>query len=91
MRNPSLALRRFEGEPGVADIVIFSCIGLGRSALEAFDEFVDSSATRKVPAILLLDKDQDWRPAADLQDHHALLQMPVKMRDLREAIAELIA
>ena len=36
MRNPSLALQRFDGETGVADVVIFSCIGLGREGLERF-------------------------------------------------------
>lgn len=90
MRNPSLALRRFDGEPGVADVVIFSCIGLGRAGLEAFQEFITGSATAKVPAILLLDKSQSWQVETDLQDHHATLRMPVKMRQLRETIASLL-
>ena len=90
MRNPSLALRRFDHEPGVADIVIFSCIGLGRAGLEAFNEFSANSATAKVPAILLLDKDQDWQPQKELPQHQAWLQMPVKMRQLRDTISELI-
>ena len=90
MRNPSLALRRFDSEPGVADIVIFSCVGLGRAGLEAFNEFADGTATGKVPAILLLDKDQDWESAAQLTDHRMTLKMPVKMRQVREAIAQLI-
>ena len=90
MRNPSLALRRFESEPKVADVVIFSCIGLGRAALEAFDEFASGSLTAKVPAILLLDKDQDWQPKTSSGDHRSILHMPVTMRQLRTAIAKLV-
>lgn len=91
MRNPSLALRRFEGEPGVADVVIFSCIGLGRAGLEAFNEFSESAAAKKVPAILLLDKEQDWQQMANLGENRVALRMPVKMRQLRETIAKLVS
>lgn len=90
MRNPSLALRRFDGEPDVADVVIFSCIGLGRDGLEAFNEFAKASSTSRVPAILLLDKVQKgWDEHADLADHRITLTMPVKMRQLRETIDKL--
>ena len=90
MRNPSIALRRFDDEPKVADIAIFSCIGLGRAGLEAFNQFADGSVTGKVPAILLLDKDQDWAGNAKVADNRSVLKMPVKMRQLREAIAKLV-
>ena len=93
MRNPSLALRRFEGEPSVADVVIFSCIGLGRAGMDAFNEFASSNATRRVPAILLLDKKHDgWETEAQLDAEHRLaLKMPVKMKQLRTAINQLTA
>ena len=93
MRNPSLALRRFDGEPSVADVVIFSCIGLGRAGVDAFNEFATATATSRVPAILLLDKKHDgWESEAQLQaEHHLSLQMPVKMKQLRLAINQLTA
>ena len=68
MRSPSLALRRFEGEPDVADVIIFSCIGLGREAIDAFNHFARTPATSRAPAILLLDKMQDsWKQHAELE------------------------
>ena len=92
MRSPSLAMRRFDGEPGVADVVIFSCIGLGREGLEAFNQFAKTSATTRVSAILLLDKNQgEWSSVAELADHRVALTMPVKMRQLRDAIETLAA
>ena len=90
MRNPSLALRRFESEPDVANVVIFSCIGLGREAVEAFNHFAKNGATTRAPAILLLDKGQDdWAAEANLADHRVTLTMPVKMKQLRGAIEQL--
>ena len=91
MRNPSLALRRFEGERDVADVVIFSCIGLGRSGIDAFNEFATSPSTIRVPSILLLDKQHNgWDADAKLDaEHRVALQMPVKMRQLREVIGKL--
>ena len=90
MRSPSLAMRRFDGEPGVADVVIFSCIGLGREGLDAFNHFAKTSATTRVPVILLLDKNQgEWASTAELAEHRKVLTMPVKMRQLRDAIETL--
>lgn len=91
MRNPALALQRFDGEPDVADVVIFSCIGLGRAGLEAFNQFAKTSATSRVPAILLLDKAQaEWGRDAEMADHRMTLAMPVKMRQLRAAVTKLV-
>ena len=90
MRNPSLALRRFDDESSVADVVIFSCIGLGREGLDAFNHFAKTASTSRVPAILLLDKAQsDWPEHANLTDHRVAMTMPVKMRQLREVIDKL--
>ena len=93
MRNPSLALRRFDGDPDVADVVIFSCIGLGRAGVDAFNEFAKATSTSRVSAILLLDKQHDgWEKDAALDaDHRIAMKMPVKMRQLRQAIDKLTA
>lgn len=92
MRSPSLALRRFEGEPDVADVIIFSCVGLGREAIDAFNHFARTPATSSAPAILLLDKLQEnWKQHAELSDHRVAMTMPVKMRQLRDVINKLTA
>ena len=91
MRNAALAMKRFEGESKVADVVIFSCIGLGREGLDAFNHFSKTSATSRVPAILLLDKAQaGWSELALTAEHRVVLKMPVKMRAIREALSRLL-
>ena len=90
MRSPALALQRFDDEPDVADVVIFSCIGSGREGLDAFNRFAKTSSTAQVPAILLLDKIQTgWDKQAELANHRIALTMPVKMRQLRDTIKKL--
>jgi serine/threonine-protein kinase len=90
MRSPALALQRFDDDPDVADVVIFSCIGSGREGLDAFNHFAKTSSTTRVPAILLLDKIQTgWDKQAELADHRIALTMPVKMRQLRDTIKKL--
>lgn len=92
MRNPSLALHRFDGDAGVADVVLFSCMGLGRGGLDAYNQFARSTATRAVPAILLLDKGQaGWKDHAETGERRVVLTMPVKMRQIRDALEHLIA
>lgn len=91
MRNASLALKRFDGEAKVADVVIFSCIGLGREGLEAFNQFARATASSRIPAILLLDRVQaEWAELAQTAEHRVVLTMPVKMRAIREALGKLL-
>jgi serine/threonine-protein kinase len=91
MRSPSLAMQRLNDGSGVADCVVFSCIGLGQEGLNAFNHFATHTATSSVPCILLLDRVQkDWKPHAKLADHRTVLVMPIKMRQFKAAIDELL-
>ncbi len=90
MRDPSLAMRRFESEPEVADCVVFSCLDLGREGVDAFNRFGNLAATRNTPAILLLDKkQQEWEAQAETTDRRIVLTMPISMRQLRAAITKI--
>jgi serine/threonine-protein kinase len=91
MRDPGLALQRFERERNVADCVVFSCLDLGSQGLDAFNRFTQLTSARDTPAILLLDKKQQhWQSQADAQQHRIVLTMPVTARQLRRLLQKLI-
>ncbi len=88
-RDPDRALARFSDHPKPADCILFSAVELGEDALTAFNRLGDSGDTEKLPAILLLKEDQhDWVQRARLADHRVVLQMPLKLRELRKRSAD---
>ena len=95
--DPRRALLRFEGlvgdeEESVADIVIFGCGQIGPECLEAFNFFADNSATSEIPAILLTDETQrHFRDTAKLSDHRINIELPLRLKQLRKAIVDLIS
>jgi eukaryotic-like serine/threonine-protein kinase len=90
--DPSRALARFSPEEEMpADCVLFSAPELGASALEAFNQFGLDAHTAKVPAILLVDRKQQFVIRnAQLGDNRMMLAMPLKVRDLRIALLRLL-
>jgi hypothetical protein len=89
MGDPERALARFFDDHRAADIVLFTTSSNGRSALEVFNRFGQEAATRDLPAVLLLDQiHSDWDEEAAVADHRLVAKMPIKMRQLREALLE---
>jgi serine/threonine-protein kinase len=89
--DPGRAISRFDENSKVADCVIFSTSDIGSQCLEAFNSFATNEYTRHVPAILLLGATHaGWKEKASLGPHHLLVQMPVKFKDLRVALARLL-
>jgi serine/threonine-protein kinase len=89
--DPYRAITRFEENERVADCVIFCSGDIGDSCLDAFNQFGQSETTRNVPALLLLGADQSsWKEQAVLAPHRLLLQMPVKFKDIRAALNQLL-
>ncbi|MCA9241368.1 MAG: serine/threonine protein kinase [Planctomycetales bacterium] len=85
--DPQRALERFRDDHTTADIILFGAGGLGKRALEMFNNFAVDPVTRDLPAVLLLDEPQrDWKALATTSDKRRCLAMPVKLRELREAI-----
>ena len=90
-RDPERALSRFAGGDKVADCVIFSTGELGEPALEAFNRFGEGLHTRPIPAILLLGEQHNgWKKKAKLNDHRVVVSMPIKLRQLREVLTQLV-
>lgn len=89
--DPYRAITRFEENENVADCAIFCTGDLGETCLDAFNQFGQNETTRKVPAILLLGGDQvQWKSQAELAPHRLLVQMPVKFKDIRAVLHQLL-
>jgi serine/threonine protein kinase len=93
--DPRRALARFEymdpTEPPPAEVVMFSCADLGVDALNAFNFFATHDDTKNFPAILFLtDTQQAYAKQAKLAKHRAVMNLPVKMKDLRQLLVQLI-
>lgn len=85
--DPERALDRFRSDPATAEIVVFCTGEIGQPALEMFNRFGEETATRDLPAVLLLDEAQkSWKSHAATSDHRRCLAMPIKLRELREAV-----
>lgn len=89
--DPERALSKFgPDENNTADCVVFCAPDLGNAALAAFNKFVEDEHTREIPAIMLVDpKQQHIIRGAKTSPKHVLIAMPLKVRELRQALAKL--
>lgn len=89
--DPQRALARFEQDAKTADCVVFSSGDLGESAVDAFNAFGENEQTKDVPAVLLLGENQKaWKERANRNPHRLVLAMPIKLRQLRSVLTELV-
>ncbi len=90
--DPRRAIERFQGDASrPADCVVISAADLGENALEAFNELATSEETSDLPLVMLVDpKQQHIVRASKTNEKHILLPMPLKVRDLRAALIQLI-
>ena len=85
--DPERAWSRFMDDHAAADLVLFSCVNLGKSALDLFNRFGREGLTKDIPAVLLLgEKQRPWEKSADRATHRSVISMPVKSKQLREAM-----
>lgn len=91
--NPERALQRFDNDDvAPADCVIFSAPDLGNEALEAFNQFATNERTKDIPAIMLVDRKQQFIiRGAIMAPHRLMLAMPLKVRELRIALLKLLS
>jgi serine/threonine-protein kinase len=74
-----------------ADCLVFITSGLGEEALESFNQFGYDPATSAIPSILLLGpKHHGWKPRAKTSEHRVTVSTPIKLRELRELLDELV-
>ncbi|HND52588.1 MAG TPA: protein kinase, partial [Pirellulaceae bacterium] len=89
--DPQRALDRFKEDQPPAQCVIFCAGAIGEPALDAFNAFAEMEQTKNTPAILLIDEDQpSFAKQAHLAPHRVLMQMPVKVKEVRAALKQLL-
>ncbi len=81
--------QRFYEDAKTADAVLLSTGHIGSSAVDAFNRFAEEPSTKNIPIVLLLGDGQGaWKERATLAAHRIALQMPVKSRELRQAVLQ---
>ena len=89
---PDRAIDRFYLDSETAEVVVFSSGQNGRSTLEAFNRFGTETTTKDIPAILLLDEiHANWASEANVSDHRLTITMPIKQRELRQAVRQVLS
>ena len=91
--DPGRALSRFsDGDEMPADCVIFGASELGMHAVEAHNRFADEEHTSGIPTIMLADHRQSQVIAGVKRGKkRKLLSLPLKVRELRVALQQLLA
>jgi serine/threonine protein kinase len=89
--HPERALARFDSEQvNAIDCLVLCAVDLGNEALTAFNTMAEQEHTRKIPMIMLVDPRQKHLiRGAKTSENHVLLSMPLKVRELRETLAQL--
>ncbi len=94
--DPTRGLARFADlSPGDTDypvhVVLFGCGGLGRSAIEAFKEFIQGPVTCNVPAVLLVtEKLESYVKPEWFNEHRDYVGLPLKVRTLRSKLRKVL-
>ena len=89
--DPERLFQRFYENNKTADVLLLSTGHLGQPVVEAFNRLGTEAATKTVPVVLLLgDQHGDWAKQARVDKHRIVLQMPVKTRELRKAILQVL-
>jgi serine/threonine protein kinase len=89
--NAERAIQRLKDSPDEFDCVIFCTGELGESAINVFNQLDDNHVTSKLPALIIVEKNQaSFASQARLSNLHSLLRQPVKVRELRAALVRVI-
>jgi serine/threonine-protein kinase len=89
--DPDRLFQRFYENSKTADAVLLSSGHIGSSAVEAFNRFGEEPSTKSTPVVLLLgDQQAAWKDRAKPDQHRVVLQMPVKSKELRQAILQIM-
>jgi len=87
------ALARWETSiEAPAECVIFCSTEFGQVAVDSFNQFAQLDEGKNIPTILCVDeKHKTLSAGADINERRILLPMPLKVRQLRMALRDLLA
>jgi eukaryotic-like serine/threonine-protein kinase len=89
--DPQRAIERFRSDAKAAELVVFCSGAFGRDAVEMFNQFGEDKLTSSLPAVLLLDEAHgQWSGDAKISPRRQVVVMPVKLKELRHAIRQVI-
>ena len=90
--NAERASRQLEDPEVEIDCLLICTAELGRSGLQVFNDVADEPLTSDLPAILLFENaQQHLAREAKLADHRGMMQMPVKIKQLRSSLLQLMS
>ena len=91
MTDAQRAVARLRDDPELVDGAVFCTAELGQEGLDGFNMISETPRLQRVPAILITVRDQlPFARSAKLSNLQGILQMPLKMRQLRAALLQLI-
>ncbi len=89
--DPDDIMKEFAQNDLVAQCIVFNGQSLGMRAVRGFNDFAQRRSLKDVAAILLLDPGQsDWADSIMPQHHRIVLNMPVTVKQFREALVWLL-
>ncbi len=89
--DPQRAIERFRSDAKAAELVVFCSGAFGRDAVDMFNQFGEDKLTSSLPAVLLLDEAHgQWSGDAKISPRRQVVVMPVKLKELRHAIRQVI-
>ncbi len=89
--GPDQAAEAIAEDDLAAQCVVFNGQSLGMRAVRGFNDFAQRRSTKEIPALLILDQGQsDWAAEIKSLPHRKILVMPVTVRQLRDAVVELL-
>ena len=89
--NPERAISRLADVHCHVDLLLVSTIGLGRAALETFNQMDELTQEKNIPGILLLAEGHGvLKKEAKLASHRVVVSMPLKLAALRALLLKLL-
>lgn len=90
--DPERLFERLYDGAQAFDVLLISSGDMGRAGLDAFNRLAGETAAKTLPTVLLLgDQQGKWQSDAQTGPHRRVLAMPVKSRQLREAVLRVLA
>ena len=89
--DPERLFHRFYENNKTAEVILLSTGQVGFPVVEAFNRLGTEASTKTVPVVLLLGEHHgEWAEHAEVDRHRIVLQMPVKSRELRQAVLKVL-